>query len=108
MLRFELTPRGLATGLRYSDLLGFLPMFLDERDPRSAREQIDANYAHGGGWHPLAGFKMLDDNSIQYPDDPPYEVLATATLRDEKLYFYNHEWLAVVQPDGSFEVNRMD
>jgi hypothetical protein len=36
--------------------LGLLPDFIDQNDPRSAREQFDANYGHGGGWHPIDGF----------------------------------------------------
>jgi hypothetical protein len=29
-------------------------------------------------------------------------------LRDEEIRFYDYSWLAIVQPDGSFEVARVD
>jgi hypothetical protein len=31
------------------DMLGFIPQFLDDADPRPAREQLHSAYAHGGG-----------------------------------------------------------
>lgn len=31
------------------EMLGYLPNMLNEHDPRSAREQLDDNYQHGGG-----------------------------------------------------------
>ena len=30
------------------DMVGLIPSFLDTEDTRPAREQIDANYQHGG------------------------------------------------------------
>jgi hypothetical protein len=90
------------------DLLGLVPAFLDERDPRPAREQIDANYQHGGGWRPMPKFKLLPDGRLSYPGDDPLPVLAETRLRDEVIRFYDCSWLAIVQPDGSFEVSRVD
>lgn len=89
--------------------LGYLPDFFDEADPRPAREQIHERYRHGGGWRPFKGFTMADDGSdISFPGDPPMVLLAEAKLRDETLRFYDCAWLAIVQPDGSFEVSRVD
>lgn len=98
--------------------LGLIPSFFHESDPRPAKEQIADRYSYGGGWTPLDGFVMNEeDHSIQYisksldegeEQDPPLRVLAEAQFRDEKLYFYPHAWLAIVQPDGSFEVSRLD
>jgi hypothetical protein len=34
--------------------------------------------------------------------------VAAAQLRDEKVSLYPHAWVAIVQPDGSFEVSRLD
>lgn len=90
-------------------MLGFLPGFLDERDPASAKDQFDKNYQHGGGWQSFDGF-VFDPvkHTLKYPGDLPYIPLARMMLRDETIYFYNHAWVAIVQPDGSFDVARMD
>ena len=88
--------------------LGFLPELISDRDPRPAAKQLDETYAHGGGWDPLPGFKLGPNYSLKYPGDPPLRPLAMAKLRDEKLVFYHHSYLAVFQPDGSFEVSRVD
>lgn len=87
--------------------LGYLVNFLDERDSRPAREQLDANYRHGGGWRPFEGFTMVD-SGLAYPGDPVMVLIAEARLRDEIVRFYQHSWVAIVQPDGSYEIARMD
>lgn len=103
MIHFEIMhPRANA------EMLGFIPTFLSERDPRPAAEQFDDAYRHGGGWHPFEGFKMLPDGSLKYPGDPAYQILAQAKLRDETISIYEHAWVAIVQKDGSFQVSRMD
>ena len=89
--------------------LGYLPEFLSEDDPRSAKEQINQNYKHGGGWSPLDGWVFDPSNmSIKYPGDPALKPLAAAVLHKEKLYFYPHAWLAIVQSDGTYEIARID
>jgi hypothetical protein len=88
--------------------LGLLPSFLDVNDPRPAREQFHQNYAHGGGWSPFDGFEMRKGHSIKYPGDPVHKPLAQAKLRDELIVFYDYAWVAIIQPDGSFEIARMD
>ncbi len=90
------------------EMLGLIPAFLDEADPRPAREQIDENYRHGGGWSPQPKFKMLPDGNLSYPGDPPLLLLAETRLRDELIRFYDLSYLAIVQPDGSFEAARLD
>src|SRR3982751_2684992 len=42
----KMTPEGL----------GAIPYFLDEDDPRPAREQFHERYNHGGGWRPMPNF----------------------------------------------------
>lgn len=89
------------------DHLGYIPDFLSESDPRPAKEQISNNYI--GGWHPMNKFKMEPDGSnMQYPGDPPLILLAETKLRDEVIKFYDCSWLAIIQPDGSFEISRLD
>ena len=89
------------------DGLGYLPVIIRGDDPRPAKEQINDRYAHGGGWNPFPGFTMTE-GTLRYSDDPPLRLLAVARLRDETLRFYECSWLAIEQPDGSFEVSRMD
>jgi hypothetical protein len=87
--------------------LGFIPSFLNEDDPRPAREQIDANYRHGGGWSPFVGFAMTRD-VLCYPGDPPMSALAETKLREETIRVYDYSWVAIVQPDGTWEVACLD
>lgn len=101
MIYFALDPRF------EMEHLGFLPGFLSEEDPRPAREQIDANYSHGGGWRPLAGWTR-EELTITYDGDPPMVPFAMAFLRDEKLFFYPYSQVMIIQKDGSFEVARID
>jgi hypothetical protein len=69
------------------EMLGYIPSFFSENDPRSAREQINENYQHGGGWRPLKGFKMLD-NGIRFQDAYPLPLCFEAKLRNEIIRFY--------------------
>jgi hypothetical protein len=97
----ELVPGGL-------EYAGILPAFFSHADPSPAREQIDANYRHGGGWHAIDRFKHLGDYKIQYPGDPPLKPLVTIRLRDEVVMIYAYSMVGIFQPDGSFEVARID
>lgn len=83
--------------------------FLDELDPKSAREQLDAGYAPHGGWIPFHGFVMTADARLLYEGDPPLPWMLRATLREETVYVYEYGWVAVVnESDDTFEVARMD
>jgi hypothetical protein len=92
------------------DHLGYLPGFLDEEDPDTARQQLDKNYRHGGGWRPMPGWEIMDmdDMTICYPGDPPLKPIAFTILHDETIYFYIHAFVLILQKDGSFEIARMD
>lgn len=90
------------------EMLGYIPTFLSENNLCKAREQLDANYRHGGGWNPFQGHRMLDNGNIQYPGDPPNRLLAEAKLRDEVIRIYENAWVAIIQADSSFEIARMD
>ena len=91
------------------DDLGFIPGFISGDDPRPLKEQIDANYGHGGGWHNQPGF-TFDHSSfvLSYPEDPPLPPQAMAVVRDETLLFYQYSICVILQKDGSFEVCRVD
>lgn len=88
--------------------LGFLPSFLSDEDIRPAKEQIDQNYAHGGGWLSLHGHTLENGHILKFPGDPPQLPLAWTTLRDEMILFYPHDFVVILQKDGSFEVSRID
>jgi hypothetical protein len=90
------------------DSLGYVPDFLSLGNPQPAREQIDGNYRHGGGWEPLPNWTLQPDGKLKYPGDPPLSPLAETKLRDETIRFYNHSWVAIVQADGTYEVARVD
>jgi len=89
------------------EMLGYIPDMISEADPRPAREQIDANYRHGGGWSSFKGH-VMKPNGLQYPGDPLVPLLYEATLRDETIRFYDCAWVAIVQPDGSYDIARID
>lgn len=87
--------------------LGLIPHFLSRADSRSAREQFDEAYQHGGGWRPFRGFEMRK-TGIKYPGDPLMPLLAEGRLGKEIIRIYDCAWVAIVQPDGSFEISRID
>lgn len=91
------------------ETLGLIPTFLSADDPRPAAEQINENYAHGGGWRPLRRWKLnVDTREAQFPGDPRIEAIAWTRLRDEHIFVFPHAWVAIVQADGSFEMGRID
>lgn len=105
----EHTPKHISM----SALLGLIPHFVDEDDPRPAKEQIHERYAHGGGWGPSKGFTLAEDLTLTFPggedeDDEVYQPWVVTTLHDETIAVYDCAWTVIRQPDGSFEVGRLD
>lgn len=86
--------------------LGYIPGFLDLDDPRPAKDQIRTKYV--GGWFPFKGFVMLQGDRLMYPGDPTMIPLAETRLRDEIIRYYPSSWVVITQPDGSWEVARLD
>lgn len=87
--------------------LGFIPSFLSEDNPKSAKEQIADNYV--GGWFPFTGFIVNPNtHALHYPGDPPMVVLWEAKLRDEVIRVHVHAWVSITQADGSVEIARLD
>jgi hypothetical protein len=88
------------------DALGLIPTFLDEHDPRAARDQIGAAY----GWSPIQG-QTLDKETLalSFPGDPDLMPWVTARLRDEHIVVYPYGLTMIRQPEsGAFEVSRLD
>lgn len=89
--------------------LGMIPEMVSADDPRPVAEQFNENYAHGGGWGPMVGWKLdLDDLIISYDDDTPLSPVAVAKCRDETIVVYRDAWAAIIDKDGNFQVSRMD
>ena len=114
MINFHITSRNPRHG---GDSVGYLPHFFNESDPRPAKAQAHDNYAHGGGWNPFNGFELskeiaenelTETYSIKYPGDPAYHELARGKLRNELIVVFPHAWVAIIQPDETFEISRMD
>ena len=92
-------------------IAGGLPAFFDENDPRSARDQLHENYAYGGGVRPFKGFTLHGAPlyaHLSYPGDPSMMEVARAKIRDELLILFQGSWLAIIQPDGSHIITRVD
>jgi hypothetical protein len=91
------------------DALGYIPDFLSNWDEESAAAQINKNYSHGGGWSPMNGWKFDPVTSaLVYPGDQPMKPLAETMLRDERILVYPSAWVAIVQPNGAFQVAKVD
>jgi hypothetical protein len=90
--------------------LGFLPDILLHDDQRSVKDQLEDRYAHGGGWRPIEGLKLNRKTMVmRYPGDPPYKPAAFTTIGKEIVVFYPQcSLLTIIQPDGSYEVTRVD
>jgi hypothetical protein len=88
--------------------VGLLPTFLDANDPRPAAEQFQERYLYGG-WRPQEGFtKGRKRYELLFPGDPPLNPIAAMMLGEETIMVYQHGYVAIWQPDGSFEMCRMD
>lgn len=106
MLEFHPTGRG---HWPLQAVVGAIPMFLSELDPRPAREQFHTAYSHGGGWFPMEGWTFDSvTHTIKYPGEPKRQPLAEATLRDEHIFVYESAWVVILAPDGAFEISRMN
>jgi hypothetical protein len=99
-------------GLSDLEIVGYTPSFINPDSEDDAQTQLHRNYAHGGGWHDFDGFTLSDregdEPKLLYPGDPPTHAIAHWKLRDERIVLFEHAWVAIIQPDGSFRVARMD
>mgnify|MGYP006921446363 CR=1 FL=1 len=90
-------------------MLGSIPSFLSADDPADAVTQIDRAYDQFGGWRDSAKWRIDYVNGrAHYPGDPPRVLIAEARLRDELILFFNGAYIAVMQPDGSHRMARID
>lgn len=97
------------------NVMGYIPAFLNLDDPRPAKEQIDDNYQHGGGWFETSSkYELIDwkkDGKCILHFTTYHErnrELSRCKIRDETLIFFEGSWLAIVQPDGKTNMARVD
>ena len=94
------------------DRLGLIPEIITPLDPRPVRRQIEERYAHGGGYLPIEGFTITYKENgtarLHYPGDPAFEEWGRAQINNELVIVFDCALVAIVQPDWSFEVVRMD
>jgi hypothetical protein len=108
----RLTYWHIASGRLYSDV-GVLPQIFLESDPRTAQEQANERYAHGGGWNSFKGFTLGGGDaagySLLYPEDPPMPELARASFHNQTLVLFAHAWVGIIDSDNNLiDVARMD
>lgn len=111
-----------AVFLKIVEALGFIPSFVSRHEGTLA-ERFNKAYSHGGGWSPFGQgeWQQSSEGVLQYGDpskfeplypgdqpDPPMSPLVEARIGNEILRIYPHAWVSITQPDGSFEVMRMD
>ena len=90
---------------------GYLPLMLDERDPRSVQEQLNDSYAHGGGWNSFSGFTLVKrgrEYALSYPGDPLMLEVSRAQFRDQLLVLFQYSWLGIIENDELLDVARVD
>lgn len=96
--------------LTLRDMLGDIPFWLSAVHDGGAVDQIDRMYGPiGGGWRDSTGFQLdVERGLLSYPSDDPLRLIASAELRTERILIFDGSWVAVVQPDGSSRVARID
>lgn len=88
--------------------MGFIPAFLTTHEG-SAAAQFDAAYQKYGGWSPMAAWVMDDQGVLRYPGDEPVYPAAILEKSDgETVRFYPGAWVSIRQPNGDYEVARLD
>jgi hypothetical protein len=96
------------------ELWGFIPGFLDDDDPRGAKEQFNERYV--SGWQPFEGFTFDQQTGVlQYPGDPPMKPLSGMIFRgQEMILLFDSGWVMVLQLEQNekgempWEICRMD
>jgi len=95
--------------------LTFLGSCLSAADPRPVSEQAAENF--GGGWSPSRDmapkWRLTNDEAGKYvlsyeseEGSEPNLELARAVVREELVVVFEMEWMAIIQRDGTFEVDR--
>lgn len=96
---------------RMIEAMGLLPSWIVSWDGvETLQEHFNREYAHGGGWVPMAKWIVEPDGRIQYPADENkiYNPLARFRALQYTVYIYESAWVAIVPDEGEAEVARMN
>lgn len=89
--------------------IGFIPDFLSPDCEDSAAKQIGRNYKHGGGWRPLEGYSLdLEPGIVTHSSGLQMRPIAAAVMRAEVIAIYPRGYVAIIQPNGVFEIAKVD
>ena len=110
MPKFDDMPNGVWQPL--TPQLGMLSSLIYPAEV-SVKEQIEQNYAHGGGYVTTPGFTLElpnegDTAQLLYPGDPPIAEISRCRIDEELVIVFDYAFVAIVQRGGAFEVARMD
>ena len=87
--------------------LGFLPEIFLPEDRRKATDQANERYV--SGWEPQDGWVVnIRTGEAQYPGDPAVMPVAATIQNAETILLYPSSYVCIIQPDGSYEMARMD
>ena len=100
---FRDVPRG-----RISEAVGVLPYWVRADDERTAKAQLQANYAFFMGWDTWEEMVWHEDGSYDYPGDPTQYPLVKGSLRGQDIYIYRNSFVAVHDPQAGWAMTRMD
>lgn len=94
---------------------GYLPQIFLEDDPRTAQEQANTNYAHGGGWRSFMGrgFELggraKGQFNLRFSSDPALREVSRTRFHDQTLVLFESSWVAIVDANENLvDVARMD
>ena len=93
--------------------LGVIPHWFYEVG-KSCKDIVNENYGHGGGWRRTALSFVLrtdcpaEEWRLEYPPDPAMFLLAYCVIGLEIFCIFEHAWCAIIQPDGTYEICRID
>ena len=90
-----------------NEMLGYIPSFLCYRtEDQTVKEALTKAYGFGE-LHEMTG-GTIKDMVYRYPEDPELYPLAEMTSRDTTVLQYQYGIVAILEPDGSVFVTRMD
>lgn len=103
----------------HAEHLGFLPMILLPESRMPVMAQLNARYAHGGGYMPLPNedeFTVnIDRNDpgasqLQYPGDPVFKPWGWCwfPFTSELVVVFDAALTVILQEDGSYNIVRLD
>lgn len=112
----EFVVNGIKWKSAYPKGMGYIPHFLDSKSTQTVEEQINFNYAHGGGWRPMNGFKLNSGNSnpllwnLRYPGDPIFRAIGYCYPKPDVIFVvFSHAWCMIMNTKtGEKEIARMD